>query len=63
MNGLDIVRDITFYNKDFLSDSKTLIPVQKDFFEKYPLINPRAFLGDASFDLIERYKSFTGSIL
>jgi transposase len=59
-NGLGIVRDITFYNKDFLAshpditiekkadspdedkslaDSKALIPVLKDFFEKHPLIN------------------------
>lgn len=76
-NGLGIVRDITFYNKDFLvshpdiiiekktdspdedkslADSKALIPVLKDFFEKHPLINPRIFLGDAAFDSIEIYK-------
>ena len=63
-NGLGIVRDITFYNKDFLvahpdivvekktdspdedkslADSKALIPVLKDFFEKHPLINPKVF--------------------
>ena len=76
-NGLGIVRDITFYNKDFLeahpdivvekksdspdedkslADSKALIPVLKDFFQKHPLINPKAFLGDAAFDSIEIYK-------
>jgi transposase len=76
-NGLGVVRDITFYNKDFLSahpdiiiekksdspdedkslaDSKALIPVLKDFFEKHPLINPKIFLGDAAFDSIEIYK-------
>ena len=76
-NGLGIVRDITFYNQDFLkahpdivvekksdspdedkslADSKALIPVLKDFFEKHPLINPKAFLGDAAFDSIEIYK-------
>lgn len=76
-NGLGIVRDISFYNKDFLdahpdivvgkksdssdedksfADSKTLIPVPKDFFEKHPLFNPKTFLGDASFDSIEIYK-------
>lgn len=76
-NGLGIVRDITFYNQDFLkahpdivvekksdspdedkslADSKALIPVLKDFFEKHPLINPKAFLGDAAFDTIEIYK-------
>lgn len=76
-NGLGIVRDITFYNKDFLeahpdiilekksdspdkdkslADSKALIPVLKDFFEKHPLINPKVFLGDAAFDSIEIYK-------
>ena len=76
-NGLGIVRDITFYNKDFLevhpdivvekksdspdedkslADSKALIPVLKDFFQKHPLINPKIFLGDAAFDCIEIYK-------
>ena len=76
-NGLGIVRDITFYNKDFLeahpdivvekksdspdedkslADSKALIPVLKDFFQKHPLINPKTFLGDAAFDSIEIYK-------
>jgi len=66
ITGLGIVRDITFYNKDFLgahpdiiiekksdspdedkslADSKALIPVLKDFFEKHPLINPQIFLG------------------
>ncbi len=76
-NGLGIVRDISFYNKDFLdahpdivvgkksdspdedkslADSKALIPVLKDFFKKHPLINPKTFLGDATFDSIEIYK-------
>lgn len=75
-NGLGIVRDITFYNKDFLSahpdivvekksdspdedkslaDSKALIPVLKDFFQKHPLINPKIFLGDAAFDTVRIY--------
>lgn len=77
-NGLGIVRDITFYNKDFLkshpdivvekksdspdedkslADSKALIPVLIDFFQKHPLINPKTFLGDAAFDTIKIYKS------
>ena len=76
-NGLGIVRDISFYNKDFLAahpyimiqkksdspdedkslaDSKALIPVLKDFFEKHPLIRPTSFLGDAAFDSIGIYK-------
>lgn len=76
-NGLGIVRDITFYNKEFLaahpdiivekksdspdedkslSDSKALIPVLKDFFQKHPQMNPKAFLGDAAFDSIEIYR-------
>ena len=42
-NGLGIVRDITFYNKDFL--------------KKHPLLNPKTFLGDAAFDAINIYKS------
>ena len=76
-NGLGIVRDISFFNKDFLdahpdivvgnksdspdenkslADSKALIPVPKDFFQKHPLISPKTFLGDAAFDSIEIYK-------
>lgn len=76
-NGLGIVRDITFYNKEFLkahpdiivekksdspnedkslADSKALIPVLKDFFQKHPLINPKTFLGDAAFDTTLIYK-------
>ena len=39
-----------------LADSKALIPTLKDFFQKHPLINPKAFLGDAAFDSIEIYK-------
>ena len=77
INGLGIVRDISFYNRDLLNthpeiivekkpgspdddkslaDSKTLIPVLKDLFQKHPLINPKIFLGDAAFDPIEIYK-------
>ena len=76
-NGLGIVRDISFYNKDFLkahpdiivekksdspdedkslADSKALIPVLKDFFNKHPLISPKTFLGDAAFDSIQIYR-------
>lgn len=82
-NGLGIVRDITFYNKDFLNahpdivvekksdspdedkslaDSKALLPVLIDFFQKHPLIDPKIFLGDAAFDTIEIYKSLLGDI-
>lgn len=77
-NGLGIVRDITFYNKDFLkahpdivvekktnspdedkslADSKALLPVLINFFQKHPLIEPKTFLGGAAFDTIEIYKS------
>ena len=38
-------------------DSKLLIPTLKDFFSKHPLINPKTFLGDASFDTAQLYKS------
>ncbi len=76
-NGMGIIRDITFYNKDFLdshpdilvekksdspdedkslADAKVLIPVLKDFLQKHPLINPKAFLGDAAFDSIKIYQ-------
>ena len=82
-NGLGIVRDITFYNKDFLNshrdivvekklnspdedkslaDSKALLPVLFDFFQKHPLINPKIFLGDAAFDTIEIYKTLFGDL-
>lgn len=75
-NGLGIIRDITFYNKDFLeahpdiivekksdspdedkslADSKAVLPILRDFFNKHPLINPKTFLGDAAFDTIEIY--------
>ena len=37
-------------------DSKLLIPTLMDFFSKHPLINPKTFLGDASFDAVELYK-------
>ena len=82
-NGLCIVRDITFYNKEFLkahpdivvekksdspdedkslADSKALLPVLVDFFQKHPFIAPKTFLGDAAFDTIEIYKSLFGEI-
>ena len=82
-NGLGIVRDITFYNKEFLkahpdivvekksdspdedkslADSKALLPVLIDFFQKHPLIAPKTFLGDAAFDTIEIYKTLFGEI-
>ena len=78
-----IVRDITFYNKEFLkahpdivvekksdspdedkslADSKALLPVLVDFFQKHPLIAPKTFLGDAAFDTIEIYKTLFGEI-
>ena len=82
-NGLGIVRDVTFYNKEFLkahpdivvekksdspdedkslADSKALLPVLVDFFQKHPLISPKTFLGDAAFDTIEIYKALFGEI-
>ena len=43
-------------------DSKLLIPTLKDFFSKHPLINPKAFLGDAAFDTAALYpKLLTGN--
>lgn len=82
-NGLGIVRDISFYNKDFfkahpdivvkkksdspdedksLADSKALLPVLIDFFQKHPLMNPKTFLGDAAFDTIEIYQTLFGKL-
>jgi hypothetical protein len=43
-----------------LADSKALIPVLRDFFQKHPLINPKTFLGDAAFDSIEIYRALLG---
>jgi len=40
-----------------LGDAKALIPVLKDFFVKHPLINPKTFLGDSSFDSVGIYKT------
>ena len=45
-----------------LADSKALLPVLVDFFQKHPLIAPKTFLGDAAFDTIEIYKSLFGEI-
>ena len=77
------LRDISFYNKDFLDahpdividkksdspdedkslhDTKTVIPVLKDFFNKHPLINPNIFVGDAAFDSGLIYKSLLQDI-
>ena len=39
-----------------LTDSKTLLPVWKEFFEMHPLINPNTFLVDMDFNSIEIYK-------
>lgn len=41
-----------------LADSKAVIPVLIDFFNKHPLINPKMFLGDSAFDAIDIYKAF-----
>ena len=82
-NGLGIVRDISFYNKDFmdahpqieldkksdspdedksLHDTKALIPVLTDFFQKHPLIQPKSFLGDAAFDSSVLYNSLLNDL-
>lgn len=82
-NGLGIVRDISFYNKDFmdahpdiilakksdspdedksLHDTKALIPVLSDFFNKHPLIKPGNFLGDAAFDSSILYDSLLNDL-
>ena len=45
-----------------LADSKALLPVLIDFFQKHPLIAPKTFLGDAAFDTIEIYKALFGEI-
>lgn len=45
-----------------LHDSKAVIPVLKDFFNKHPLINPNIFVGDAAFDSGLIYKSLLKDI-
>lgn len=45
-----------------LADSKALLPVLIDFFQKHPLINAKTFLGDAAFDTIEIYKTLFGKL-
>ena len=45
-----------------LADSKALLPVLIDFFQKHPLIQPKTFFGDAAFDSIEIYKSFLNEV-
>ena len=37
-------------------DARLLIPTLVDFFKKYPVFNPKTFLGDAAFDSISLYK-------
>lgn len=82
-NGLGIVRDLSFYNKDFLTahpdiivdkksdspdedkslhDTKALMPVLADFFDKHPLIQPKYFLGDAAFDSCTLYDSLLNGV-
>ena len=38
-------------------DAKLLISTLQDFFLKHPLINPKTFLGDATFDSVTIYES------
>ncbi len=37
-------------------DARLLIPTLQDYFRAHPLINPKSFLGDASFDSVKLYK-------
>ena len=45
-----------------VGDARFLLPLLKDFFRKHPMINPKAFLGDAAFDSIEIYKALFSKI-
>ncbi|MBQ9305805.1 MAG: hypothetical protein IJ208_22245 [Butyrivibrio sp.] len=38
-----------------IHDARLLIPTLQDFFKTHPLINPKAFLGDAAFDSVSIY--------
>jgi len=66
-NGLGVIRHIDFYdfNIDNSSnymeskdnyDSKTLIPVLKNFFSNHPNFTYKFFIGDAGFDSYDNYK-------
>ena len=44
-----------------IADSKALLPILSDFKLRHPDITPDIFLGDASFDTIEIYKSLFGN--
>lgn len=46
-----------------LSDSKALLPVLTDFFNKHPLIKPSAFLGDAAFDSNPIYRGLLQDLM
>lgn len=37
-------------------DARLLLPTLMDFFKMHPLINPKTFLGDSSFDAVQLYK-------
>ena len=39
-----------------VGDARLLVPTLKDFFNAHPLIDPKAFLGDAAFDSVGIYK-------
>ncbi|MTI46329.1 MAG: transposase [Firmicutes bacterium] len=45
-----------------LSDSKALLPVLSDFFNKHPSIEPDTFIGDAAFDTINIYKGLLSDL-
>jgi len=39
-----------------VGDARLLVPTLKDFFDAHPLINPKAFIGDAAFDAVNIYR-------
>ena len=46
-------------SKDWINPTihaRLLIPTLVDFFKRHPLINPKTFLGDATFDSVALYK-------
>lgn len=66
-NGLGIIRYIDFYDFNIDNspnpieskdnyDSKTLIPVLKNFFSNHPNFSYKFFVGDAGFDSYDNYK-------
>ena len=43
-----------------IGDSRTLLPVLRDFYDRHPGLRYETFLGDAAFDSYELYGALLG---